>query len=109
MFEEIDTAESGEDTPLAPPPSKNRTKAGELIQSQMNLSGSGDANAGPEAEQFEDKDLALELESHRYAAPQKPPAPEQESMQDSTPQEEIFDLYELGAVDYQPDGVQHNA
>lgn len=118
LFEEMDTAEASDEGPLAPSPHKRRGKPGEFIQSHLNLTSPDEDDAEPEAvtDKIDGGSMPLELESHRYespragardkkapaaAGPVNPPGPR--------PEEEIFDLYELGAVDYQPDSVQHKA
>lgn len=83
MFEEMQTPAVDDEKPLAPPPSESRNKPGEFLRSNVDLSkvevGQKSEPAGSEAGQV--------------------PA---DTSASNTGKDNVIDLYELGAVDYEP-------
>jgi len=106
--------------PLAPAPGQAHSEPGELVQAQMDLSGSEkketavpgvDQTAAP---QVPDVAPPADFETHRAAAPAQPAAPQTDNALAADPppaqkekEELVYDLYELGAVDYEP-SVHHS-
>jgi hypothetical protein len=110
LFEEMGAAGASDDEqPLAPPPSQSRIEPGEIIQSRVDLSGvEVEGTSVPSVPGVDDAqpaptpvDVGLDIESRRAETP----PPQSESPQE---EEKIINLYELGAVDYEPT-VHQNA
>jgi hypothetical protein len=101
QFEEIGTEPTQEDQAPAAPTDQPRTEPGEFVQSQVDLSGKG-------------KEIPPIPGFDEYPAPTGDPAaspgataPEQDAP-DTPAAGKVYDLYELGAVDYEPT-VHHSA
>jgi hypothetical protein len=100
LFEEMETPPPADqqgtpEQPLAPPAGESRIKPGDFVQSKVDLSNvevEGTDVPASSDQRTPAVDTSLDLESHRREAPRKRP-PEKEA---------IPDLYELGAVDYEP-------
>jgi len=100
LFEEMGTPPPVEEQPQSPTPAQSRIEPGELIQSQVDLSGK--EKEMPPIPGFDDQ-----------PSPAADLTPEPKTQEDQTAPEEsaeehVYDLYELGAVDYQPT-VHHSA
>jgi hypothetical protein len=88
-------APSVEDEPLAPPPGQSRIEPGEFLQSQVDLSGEASKETQvPGVDEIPTRPVENppDVETQQQ---QSPPAP----LEDEDP---VYDLYELGAVDYEP-------
>jgi len=114
-------AEMKEQAVVGEPESRSApsTKSHEILKSQVDLSG-GDAEVSAKKPAKPAKaakpaatgkrpaaDNPLEVETNRY----QPPEPRAAAGRKTTGKEAetVHDLYELGAVDYEPDGVYRNA
>lgn len=123
LFEEMDAASPheavppvpNEDAPLAPQPSESRTEPGQFVRSQIDVSGVEVEGTSIPAGEAPPADVPTQPTPPvtKSAEPEaKPVAAEQTGPNVEPPVGEagdpIYDLYELGAVDYEPT-VHQNA
>jgi hypothetical protein len=121
-----------EEAPAAPSPDQAGADSGEPIRADVGVSDDtveksavdADEPAAPTEYVIEpetpDVDMSIDIESHRHEAPpvEEPvsaPEPAQAASQDLPDEngkigetERVYDLYEIGAVDYEP-GIHQNA
>jgi hypothetical protein len=93
MFEEMGTPPV-EDHPLSPSPAQSRVEPGEFVQSQVDLSGK--EKEIPPIPGFDDQP------SPAADMTPEPGAQEHQTAPEESAGEQVYDLYELGAVDYEP-------
>jgi hypothetical protein len=130
LFEEMGATEAQPAESLVAPQSQSRTQPGEFVQSQVDLSGveveeTTLPEVGETAAETQQVDSPVEVESPGSetpppSQPSPPGAPVEPAMEDSptvagsgdaatvADVESIYDLYELGAVDYEP-SIHQNA
>jgi hypothetical protein len=110
LFEEMsEVGGAQEEQPLAPPQSESRTEPGELVQSQVDLSGVEVEGTSVPGVEPPPADISLDGDPHSAGTPVEAVQAQVDPAAPASPQEEsVISLYELGAVDYEP-SVHQNA
>ena len=110
MFEEMDTSGPGDEPQLAPTPAASPAEPGSFVQSQVDLSKVDvEATTVPNGEGAPPvTPPPVETPPLSTATPATPVQTESTVMPDQQTEEPIYNLYDLGAVDYEPT-VHQNA